>query len=182
VAQSVTIEKGQHLKMVVEYVEEMPSKNPAWDSRWKVDGLAANGVGVTTFIGNKAMLQQTGRLKMTPENLRGKTCIFERTVEGYLNILVDGGKPKTPPVELPVAGGDEVVREEAAPSEVLEKVAQMREERRLRVSEDITWAFEKAHDLITLAMQSHEMQMGPEALRAMVALAATIHISYKDAR
>jgi len=181
VAQSVTLEKGQHLKMVVEYVEELPSKNPSWDSRWKVDGLAANGVGVTTYIGNKAMLQQTSRLKMTPENLRGKNCIFERTVEGYLNILVDSGKPKTPHVDLPVAA-DEVERGEVAPSEVAEKVAQMREERRLRVSEDITWAFEKANDLITLAMQSHEMPMGPEALRAMVALAATIHISYKDVR
>ena len=101
--QSVTIEKGQHLVLNVRAVESVASKNPSWDSRWKITGMAYDGSDVSTFIGNKALMQQLGRKGMeSPDELVGKDWTFERTAEGYLNVL--GARDKAKTEHLPLSG------------------------------------------------------------------------------
>lgn len=191
----VTIEKGQHLKMLVEYVEEVPSKNPSWDSRWKLDGLADGGIGVSTYIGNKAMMQQLGRIGVeSPNKLVAQTFTFERTAEGYLNIIKPGGKVKTTHVSLegeeprPASSRAAVMGSPAAmpfdaPTE--EEVAQadaLRAAKRQRVREDIFWAFSEADSMVAAALANREVEYTVDALRSVAALAATLHISYKEVR
>lgn len=195
--QSVTIEKGQHLVLNVREVESVASKNPSWDSRWKITGMAYNGSEVSTFIGNKALMQQLGRKGMeSPNELVGKDWTFERTAEGYLNVLGVREKAKTEhlplsdapvakPVPKPVAAMpfDEPVEGEAdAASAVAAKVDQIREERRQRVGEDIAWAVGQADSFVTQILANHNIEYTTEALRSVAALAATIHISYKESR
>lgn len=194
-SQLVTIEKGQHLTLLVEYADETPSKNPAWDSRWKISGTSSKGQPVSAYIGNKAMMQQLGRKGMeSPEQLVGKTWTFERTIEGYLNIIQHGGKTKTEhvaidgsapaakPVEKAQPFDEPTADEQDAADAMAEKQEQIRQDKRKRVGEDIAWAFTQADHFMTLAAQAHKVEYTPEVLRAVVALAATIHISYKEAR
>lgn len=192
--QSVTIEKGQHLTLRINAVEEVPSKNPSWDSRWKVSGMC-DGAAVCTFIGNKAMTQQLGRKGIaSPDNIVGETWTFERTVEGYFNLIPAGGKTKTEAVSVASAPApapapakpmpfDEPVDGEDDPAEAMaRKQEEIRQEKRKRVGEDIAWAFTQADHFVTLAIQAHKVEYTPDVLRSVVALAATIHISYKEAR
>lgn len=195
--QSVTIEKGQHLVLNVRAVESVASKNPSWDSRWKITGMAYDGSDVSTFIGNKALMQQLGRKGMeSPDELVGKDWTFERTAEGYLNVLGPRDKAKTEhlplsgapvakPVAKPVAEKvmpfDEPVEGDAAEA-VAAKVDQIREERRQRVGEDIAWAVGQADSFVTQILANHNIEYTTEALRSVAALAATIHISYKESR
>jgi hypothetical protein len=190
VAQSITIEKGQHLTLLVRSVEETPSKNPAWDSRWKVSGAANGGVEVATYIGNKAMTQQLGRKGMdSPDALVGKNWTLERTAEGYFNLIQGGGKTKTEHVAVEASAPakpkampfDEPVDEEAAEA-MAEKLEAIRDEKRRRVSEDLMWAFSLADSMVAAALANREVEYSVDAMRSVVALAATIHISYKEAR
>lgn len=180
----VTIEKGQHLKMLVEYVEEVPSKNPSWDSRWKLDGVAGGGIAVSTYIGNKAMTQQLGRIgHSSPTELVAQTLTFERTAEGYLNIIRPGGKVKTAHVSLE----GEAPRPKAMPfdaptEEEVEQADALRAAKRQRVREDIFWAFSEADSMVAAALANREVEYTVDALRSVVALAATLHISYKEVR
>lgn len=189
----VTIEKGQHLKMLVEYVEEVPSKNPSWDSRWKLDGLADGGIGVSTYIGNKAMMQQLGRIGLdSPNKLVAQTFTFERTAEGYLNIIKPGGKVKTTHVSLEgeaprqsraaVMGSPAAMPFDAPTEEEVEQADAIRAAKRQRVREDIFWAFSEADSMVAAALANREVEYTVDALRSVVALAATLHISYKEVR
>lgn len=197
--QSVTIEKGQHLTLTVVDVESVPSKNPTWDSRWKIIGVAHGGVDASTYLGNKAVMQQLSRMgKQSPEDLRNGQWTFERTVEGYLNIIAANGKTKTPHVPMPGAASpapvaspspaakplpfDEPVEAGFYDDTPVDKSTQLRDEKRKRVADDIAWAIGIADNYIAQIAASRNIEYGPELMRSTAALAATIHISYKDAR
>lgn len=191
--QSVTIEKGQHLTLNVVEVEAVPSKNPTWDSRWKIIGVAQGGVDASTYLGNKAVMQQLSRMgKQSPEDLRNGQWTFERTVEGYLNIIAANGKTKTP--HVPMAGVavpapaakplpfDEPVEAGFYDDTPVDKSTQLRDEKRKRVADDIAWAMSVADNYVSQIAKSKGIEYGPELMRSTVALAATVHISFKDAR
>lgn len=187
---TVTIEKGQHLTMLVEGVEETPSKNPNWDSRWRVSG-AAGGAPVTTYIGNKGMMQQLSRAGISaPEALVGSAWTFERTVEGYLNIIPEGGRTKTPPANVflqpplnpPVHQDGTQVPKNATHLRPFDEPVDAVLERRKRVASDILWAFAEADSIVAATLKGRDVEYTVEALRSVTALAATIHISYKEAR
>jgi hypothetical protein len=197
VAQTVTIEKGQHLAMLVEYVDEAPSKNPAWDSRWKITGNVGGpgGASISTYLGNKGLTQQVGRLGMSsPEELVGKSWIFERTAEGYLNVISKGGKVKTTPVAIEKEADkafaaakafDEMMSDEPdeeAAKAAAEKFEALRAAKRKRVEEDVMWAFIQADSMVAAALANREVPYTEESMRAVVALTATLHISYKETR
>jgi hypothetical protein len=182
VAQIVTIEKGQHLTMLVEYVDEAPSKNPAWESRWKVTGNVGGpgGSAVSTYIGNKAMTQQLGRVGLeSPAQLVAKTYTFERTAEGYLNIIKPGGKTKTPHMPIETESAPEV---ESSDDTVQMTPEDLRQAKRKRIAEDVLWAFAEADSMVAAALANREVEYTAEAMRSVVALAATLHISYKETR
>lgn len=181
----VVLEKNSHLKMLVEHLEEVPSKNPAWGSRWKIDGVAEGGASVSTYIGDKAMQQQVGRIGLnSPTELAGKTFTFERTAEGYMNIIKPGGKTKTPHVvleeEAPAPKREMPFDEPTA--EEKEQVDALRAAKRHRVREDILWAFSEADSMVAAALANREVEYTVDAMRSVVALAATLHISYKEVR
>lgn len=184
-AQIVTIEKGQHLTMLVEYVDEAPSKNPAWDSRWKVTGNVGGpgGSAVSTYIGNKAMVQQLGRIGLdSPEQLVSKTYTFERTAEGYLNIIKPGGKTKTPHMPIEAESGAPERTVESSDDSTQMTAEDMRQAKRKRIAEDVLWAFAEADSMVAAALANREVEYTAEAMRSVVALAATLHISYKETR
>jgi hypothetical protein len=184
VAQIVTIEKGQHLTMLVEYVDEAPSKNPAWESRWKVTGNVGGpgGSAVSTYIGNKAMVQQLGRIGLeSPDQLVTKTYSFERTAEGYLNIIKPGGKTKTP--HMPIETESAPVRTVESSDDTVQMTPEdLRQAKRKRIAEDVLWAFAEADSMVAAALANREVEYTAEAMRSVVALAATLHISYKETR
>ena len=181
----VTIEKGQHLKMVVESVSEVESKNPAWDSRWLIKGKTPEGAAVSTYVGNKAMMQQLGRIGMeSAQQLVSGAYAFERTAEGYLNIIRHGGRTKTSPVEVVVEAPTPNEHPFDAPveGEEADRAEALREAKRKRIAEDIFWAFSMADSMVATALANREVPYTAESMRSVVALAATLHISYKEAR
>ena len=58
----------------------------------------------------------------------------------------------------------------------------MREAKRKRVSEDVMWAFIQADSMVAAALANREVPYTEESMRSVVALAATLHISYKETR
>lgn len=201
-AQVITIEKGQYLILQVTGMEELPSKNPTWDSRWAITGYTLAGDEVKTYIGNKGMTQQMKRRNLTVDDVVGATWGFERTAEGYFNLLSE--KDKVKPGSVPVEGtgakpkaakpkpeahsyghiegmdDDERVPDDEEQEEGDGKHVPTPRERFLtHLSEDIHWATATATDIVTSVLAEKEVPFGPEALRSVVALSSTIFIAMK---
>lgn len=206
-AQVVTVEKGQYLVMQVSSMEEMPSKNPNWDSRWLISGYTTDGEEVKTYVGNKGMTQQMGRRNLTVEDIVGNTWGFERTAEGYFNLLSE--KDKVKPGSVPVFGGapkpkaqpksqpkaqsrgphikgldddDESLPpepEDEAQEEDDKPVPTPREKFLTHLADDIHWATATATDIVTSVLAEKNVEFGPECLRSVVALSSTIFIAMK---
>lgn len=116
------LDKGSAAQGVVESVRNIPAKNPAWDSRWEIVLLSEDPrYGHRFLVGNKGLTQQLGRMGADdPSSLVGLPFTFERTSEGYLNIVNPGGrlKPGTnvlAPVPLTQDGAPSAPRPSAAP-------------------------------------------------------------------
>lgn len=203
-AQVITIEKGQYLVLQVTGMEELPSKNPTWDSRWAITGYTLGGEEVKTYVGNKGMTQQMKRRNLTVDDVIGATWGFERTAEGYFNLLSE--KDKVKPGSVPVEGTDakpkaqkpkaearshghiEGLDDEPLPPEPEDEfgeegdskhVPTPRERFLTHLSEDIHWATATATDIVTSVLAEKEVPFGPEALRSVVALSSTIFIAMK---
>lgn len=197
VAQVISIEKGQYLVLQVTGMEEIPSKNPTWDSRWAITGYTQDGDEVKTYVGNKGMTQQMGRRNITVEDVVGGTWGFERTAEGYFNLLSE--KDKVKPGSVPVPGtspkpkpkpkaeahshghieglDDEPTEEEKGEDSAPQMTP--REKFCANLHDDIHWSTKVATSIITDVLAEKEVPFGPEALRSVVALSSTIFIAMK---
>jgi hypothetical protein len=111
--------------------------------------------------------------------LVAKTYTFERTAEGYLNIIKPGGKTKTPHMPIETESAPEV---ESSDDTVQMTPEDLRQAKRKRIAEDVLWAFAEADSMVAAALANREVEYTAEAMRSVVALAATLHISYKETR
>jgi len=225
------LDKGTAVQGTVKAVENLPSKNPTWDSRWKVT-LAD---GFVFLVGNKGFTQQLERANMEPQECVGHAFIFERTAEGFINLVREGGKlkpgttivhtanaakasvpephPKNPnrdfdPLldELPDFDAEQKAIDAAAEvaRSLEEEKARKMVMARLEVEGDLEWALATAEakvrrmlrqdepypvDVIEYDENDNKVErepkmvlppIDPTAIRAVVALAATYHISVKD--
>lgn len=204
-ADIVTVEKGQRITLYpVNDVKEWPSKNRDWQSRWAMTGYALDGSEVTIYVGDKAMQQQCSRRGMRPPDLRmgGKLWTFERTAEGYWNILAEGevfksqtllradkskvpsgkGSPPKSPNSFPEEDSDSPPDEPMDAEEAEEYAAELERQRRFvrhaKVEEDLQWAYSLAYQMVRQSIDT-DIPMHQDTLRAVVALAATIHITDK---
>jgi hypothetical protein len=186
--QSITIEKGQYLTLHVSSVEEFPSKNKDWDSRWLFKGTTPAGDSVSTYVGNKALTQQCARQGLSVADLSGKSWTLERTAEGYFNLLAHGKSPKPGSVSLggklppakdePKHDFDRPVDGEAPADDSDTRI----ENGRAALRGEIWWALSTADEMVGTILAAHEQEFTPECLRSVVALAATLHISMKNVR
>jgi hypothetical protein len=184
------LDKSTAVVGTVHTIAELPSKNKDWDSRWQVTLKD----GYSFYVGNKALTQQVGRLNLEPSGLVGKHLGFERTEEGYLNIVLDAEsfRPGTK-----VVHGKGEANEEAAPNPnrfdgastqdldfldavpAVPKANQLDAARQNAVSA-MAWAMDEASAMVRTAAGIEEGEVTPpELMRSVVALAATLHITVK---
>lgn len=89
------LEKGTAVGGKVEKVREVESTNPAWESRFEITLRLPDGHPFAFMAGRKTLFQQLGRMEMgAPEELVGGAYTFERTAEGFFNVLAPGRKVK----------------------------------------------------------------------------------------
>ena len=196
---TVSLEKGQYMTLTVSSLEELPSKNPSWDSRWLVKGTAKSGGAVSLYVGNKAMTQQCGRMGLeNPTELAGKLWTMERTVEGYFNLLSSEAKVKPGSVDVTPAGSAEQKRPERVPDKFESEVPyetdsdlaakqqasseEALEAQRAKLRGDMWWALTAADEMVGTILAAREVPFTPECVRSVVALAATLHISVAQGR
>jgi hypothetical protein len=184
------LDKNTAVVGTVATIELLPSKNKDWDARWCVtfaDGYAF-------YVGNKALTQQLGRLRMNPTDLVRKHLGFERTEEGYLNIIVDaesfrpgtkvvhGGGSKPAHDEVPNPNrfdGDRLPfdDDEDVPTPATDPMASAR----AGAVAAMSWAMDEASRIIRVYAGVEEGEATPpELMRSIVALAATLHITVKE--
>ena len=187
------LEKSTAVVGTVHTIAELPSKNKDWDSRWQVTLKD----GYSFYVGNKALTQQVGRLNIQPHELVGKHLGFERTEEGYVNLVLDAetfrpgtkvmhgvaGAPEdapnpnrfdgeTPPPDLDFL--DAPVKPAPLGSRHATDTA------RANAVDAMAWAMDEAHRMVRVTAGIAEGKVTPpELVRSVVALAATLHITVK---
>jgi len=186
------LDKSTAVVGTVHTIVELPSKNKDWDSRWQVTLKD----GYSFYVGNKALTQQVGRLNLEPSGLIGKHLGFERTEEGYLNIVIDaesfrpGTKVLHGNVEAKSEGSPNPNRFDGASAQesqdldfldapAVPKVNPMEAARNNAVIA-MAWAMDEASAMVRTAAGIEEGEVTPpELMRSIVALAATLHITVK---
>lgn len=85
------LDKGVAVFGEVVGMELRPPNDPKYDARWLIT-LARGDMRFRFYVGEKTMAQQTARAKVTAP-LKG-VWGFERTAEGYFNLLREGASVK----------------------------------------------------------------------------------------
>lgn len=180
------LDKGTAVVGTVHTIVMLPSKNKDWDSRWQVTFKD----GYSFYIGNKALTQQVERLRIGPLELTGKHLGFERTQEGYLNIVLDAEsfRPGTKVVhgkgeaneEAPNPNrfdGERLPFDEDIPADTPDPMASAR----TAAVSAMSWAMDEAGRMVRMYSGIEDgAPTPPELMRSIVALAATLHITVKE--
>lgn len=183
------LDKSTAVIGTVHAIVMLPSKNKDWDSRWQVTLKD----GYSFYVGNKALTQQVGRLGIEPLELTGKFLGFERTEEGYLNIVLDAEtfRPGTKVVHGKGEGNEEAPNpnrfDGASPPQDLDFLdapvpskGNPIDAPRANAVDAMAWAMDEAHRMVRVTAGVPEGEVTPpELVRSIVALAATLHITVK---
>lgn len=188
------LDKSTAVIGTVHAIVMLPSKNKDWDSRWQVTFKD----GYSFYVGNKALTQQVGRLNIEPLELVGKFLGFERTEEGYLNIVLDAESFR--PGTKVVHGKGEASEEAPNPNRFDGASTQESQDldfldapvpaplgsrhaidkARAGAVDAMAWAMDEAHRMVRVTAGIAEGEVTPpELVRSVVALAATLHITVK---